>query len=420
MLNQSEKAKFILALHKHSLAAFDTGGGVVGGGGAGGFLPNLSGSLTAQNTYQAGNPYDPSTLSSAVGNTNQVYGQEQGLGTQLAAEAAGTGPNPAAQLTENAMQQNTASANAVAQSQRGVNPGLAARDASMASTNANQVAAGQGAALAQQQQVTATGEEAGLLGQEGQQQQTQQSLYNNANEYAQGINSSVSQNNANSVNKTGGGILGGVSAGISSLFAKGGFVSRYADGGGVQLPNVALPNLSNASALAAPATPLFTMPKKSGAGGGTAGGVASDDSVNAYTSGQQDTDNAADFGPQLPAAGAGPMAGGSSLLEAAALSKGGPVSHIGNMLKSGKFSPKLAARGGDVKATTPSQKATVPGNSFKNDKIPTLLSQGEEVLPRNVMQSKDPVKAAADFVRAEMAKRGLSALHGLKRGGKSA
>ncbi len=76
----------------------------------------------------------------------------------------------------------------------------------------------------------------------------------------------------------------------------------------------------------------------------------------------------------------------------------------------------MAARGGDVDfrnggkvaATKPSERATKPGNSYANDKVKALLSEGEVVLPRSVMQSKDPARSAADFVMKVLAKRKVS------------
>lgn len=65
--------------------------------------------------------------------------------------------------------------------------------------------------------------------------------------------------------------------------------------------------------------------------------------------------------------------------------------------------------GGKVSATKPSEKAVKPGNSYANDKVKALLSEGEVVLPRSVMQSEAPVRNAADFVRKVLAKRGVKA-----------
>jgi hypothetical protein len=70
----------------------------------------------------------------------------------------------------------------------------------------------------------------------------------------------------------------------------------------------------------------------------------------------------------------------------------------------------MAARGGvaqdgTVKAGSPAQKATKPGNAYSNDKVPAMLSEGEVVLPRSVMQSGNPERSAADFVAKVMARR---------------
>lgn len=43
--------------------------------------------------------------------------------------------------------------------------------------------------------------------------------------------------------------------------------------------------------------------------------------------------------------------------------------------------------------------AAVPGDSKKNDTVKAMLSPGEEVLPRSVTQSSDPVSKAAQFVK---------------------
>lgn len=64
--------------------------------------------------------------------------------------------------------------------------------------------------------------------------------------------------------------------------------------------------------------------------------------------------------------------------------------------------------GGNVKAKKPEEKATKQGNSYSNDKIPAVLSEGEVVIPRSIMQSKDPVRASADFVSKVLAKRKAS------------
>lgn len=49
-------------------------------------------------------------------------------------------------------------------------------------------------------------------------------------------------------------------------------------------------------------------------------------------------------------------------------------------------------------------KAQVKGDSLKNDTVPDTLEEGGVVIPRSVMQSSDPAKKAAAFVKAVMAR----------------
>lgn len=89
----------------------------------------------------------------------------------------------------------------------------------------------------------------------------------------------------------------------------------------------------------------------------------------------------------------------------------GPKSKVGMHLKN----PIKFAQGGmaqpihgetfAAKGKVIPGKAKVSGNSLKNDNVPALLSPGEVVIPRSVMNSKDPVKNAAQFIAAVMAKK---------------
>lgn len=74
--------------------------------------------------------------------------------------------------------------------------------------------------------------------------------------------------------------------------------------------------------------------------------------------------------------------------------------------KGGMAKKRDFTSGGNVKASNEKQKAVKSGNSYDNDKIPAMLSEGEVVIPRDVMQGKDPIRGAADFVAKVMAKRG--------------
>lgn len=93
---------------------------------------------------------------------------------------------------------------------------------------------------------------------------------------------------------------------------------------------------------------------------------------------------------------------------AQALQKGitGLGSAIADQMSKGGMAKKHDYRGGgNVKAHTPAQKAVKAGNSYSNDKIPAVLSEHEIVLPRDVTLSKDPVRAAGEFVAKVLAKR---------------
>ncbi len=85
----------------------------------------------------------------------------------------------------------------------------------------------------------------------------------------------------------------------------------------------------------------------------------------------------------------------------------GPSSSYGRFIhgRSAMAEGGLASTGGHVAAQSPTQKAVKSGNSYANDKVPAMLSEGEIVIPRDVAMSADPIKASADFVSKVLAKR---------------
>jgi len=50
--------------------------------------------------------------------------------------------------------------------------------------------------------------------------------------------------------------------------------------------------------------------------------------------------------------------------------------------------------------------AAVPGDSYANDTVPAMLSPGEVVIPKHIMESSNPSKNAAKFVAALLARKG--------------
>lgn len=99
----------------------------------------------------------------------------------------------------------------------------------------------------------------------------------------------------------------------------------------------------------------------------------------------------------MPTAGAAPTGawtGGQILAQ-----PHGPSSILGQWFHGNQESMKS---GGVV----PGQ-AQLSGDHPQNDTVPTMLSPGEVVIPKSIMEGKKPAEAAARFVRAVMAKKGM-------------
>lgn len=320
---------------------------------------NVSGGLQQQQAF-----LNALQAQGGVGNLANVYHQMQSV-------ANGTGPNPAqAQLNE-ATRQNVNNQAALMASQRGAgaNAGLIARQAAMQGANTQQQAAGQAATLGALQQLGALNQLGGIAqNQIGNQAGALQGL----NQFGlQGqsnvLNSIAQQNNANvgmqsNVNNTNaqiqgqvagqqGNLLSGTVGAIGSIFgfSKGGMV-----------------------------------PQKMAAGGPVSGfGQYMNGSVEAPSPSLGQAYGAEMETPPAPA----PASSGSS----------DGSSSAGSLAKLAMMA--FASNGGKING-----KASVKGDSLKNDTVPAMLSPGEVVIPRHVMESEDPVSNAAKFVQAVMAK----------------
>lgn len=394
--------------------------------------------------------------------TNQAYGQAQlGLGqqqaflnalqgqngianqssvfNQLQGVANGTGPNPALQQLQNTTGQNVASQAALMAGQRGsgANAGLLARQAAQQGAGIQQQAVGQGAALQAQQQLNALGQLQGIAGQQvGQQanaltgynqaaQSEQQNLlnalaqFNNANvsntANQNSTNAQIQGQNASGQQSLFGGLLNGASTAlagpIGNLFkaaapavassgaataigdavpmiaagAHGGIIQKYADGG-----------MAEQFFSQPPPQPVAPVGPQSNAGKFLFGSAPSQQSANDPNPFQSMGQNNA--GAQsLNKAGNSAGSGIGGLL-------GKGISAIGSLFAEGGpiNGEMLAAQGKMVPG-----KAEVKGDSLKNDKVPAVLSPGEVVIPRSVMQSGDPVANSAKFVQAIMAKQNM-------------
>lgn len=366
-MDAATKAKFVIALHKHSLQALSFGGTTSGG------LLGIPGALTVQNDYQA-----------QAQNAGDVNAQQNMLYQQLAGEAAGGGPNPAQmQYQQNA--QNIAQQQAQNYSaNRALNPGLAARMAGNTGANVEQAAASQAATQQAQQQIAAQQQLVGLTGQE-----------QAGSMAAQQINAGTAQNNANAVNSTQKGILSAL-PGIGSLFAEGGEVHKAVKmaGGGFAVPQApvyAPINMQN---------PVLNKPEDQGGKDSNSSGPQSGVGkiLNGIMAGGGGADSAA--------AGAGDSGMASMAVMAA---RGGAIQSAPGIDLKNSAPASLMKKGGAVKAQAPSQKSKVKDDSLKNDKVPALLSEGEIVIPRHITEHPQAPKKAAEFVQAVLNKRRMKA-----------
>lgn len=382
----------------------------IGGSKGGSFSASSAPLLQGVNTDQTNQAYNQSQVGlgqqqdflralqaqNGIGNQQSVFDQQQALAGQLQGLANGTGPNPALQQLQNTTGQNVATQAALMAGQRGsgANAGLLARQAAMQGAGLQQQAVGQGAALSAQQQIAgmqALQQQQGMLGNLASSQVAQQgnaltgynqaaqseqqnllgglSNYNNAQ-----VGSTSSQNSANAgiqgqVAKGQQDLLGGVFKGAGAIFgmASGGMVPKYADGGSVGMQS----NVGRFLYNSAPSQSLDPM----------------NTSAPVHIPQFEDTNLSPSKMFSAP----------SSLSTSAGMDAS---SGMGDTIAMGATGGMLK-RGGAVPG-----KASIRGDSLKNDTVPAMLSPGEVVIPRHVMQSTDPVSNAAKFVQAILAKNG--------------
>lgn len=385
--------------------------GGVNFGSIGDQIHNTASGLTPQNDFRATAPLDvaglQSQLTQSQGNLGQIQGSQGALAQALLAQSQGQGPNPAQAMLNQQTNQNIKQNAGMIASQKGINPALATRLASQNAANMSQQAAGQGAVLGAQQQLAAQGNLANVYGQQANQNLQNASmsgqLANQSSLGAQGITGGVMAQNAAANQNTQSGLMGAI-PGIGALFKnKGGEIPKMAGGGQVSASQQIAQGMLQQAGVPYWATGV-------GKGDVSKGMTGLKDM---FTSG-----GGAEGGGGLMAGGAGDAMGGS-LGTGGALEGIGPAAimaaaHGGSVPKhlhpiaqiyhpnfQAKGTAQLKSKGGDVPG-----KAKVKGDSPKNDTVKTMLSPGEVVIPRSVMQSDDPVKGAADFVANELKKNG--------------
>lgn len=339
-----------------------------------------------------------------LGNQSQVYNQLQGI-------AAGTGPNPAQAMLAQSTGANVANQAALMAGQRGAagNAGMIARQAGQQGGALQQQAAGQAATLQANQSLNAINSAGGMANvqagnQIGQtnanvqaQQAEQQALlnaqtaYNNSQVGMQGninsANANLAQTQMQGQQGLIGGVLGGAGAGLKALFADGGMAE--------ETPNTPAQAPSGAQS-------KFGQFLRAGGNqmADSSGSLAQMGGSSAGTKGLNQ--GASQFSEGLTSAIAGKPAGPA----APTIMAGEPYMPNAMMAARGGMTHDYRS-GGGVNAKNPNEKAVKSGNSYANDKIPAVLSEGEVVIPRSVMQGKDPVNDSARFVQAVLAKKGM-------------
>jgi hypothetical protein len=368
-------------------------------------------------------------------NQSQVYNQYQNL-------AAGQGPNPAQAMLNQATGQNVSNQAALMAGQRGAgsNVGLMARQAGQQGAQIQQQAAGQGASMQAQQALNAIGQAGGMantmasnqIGQTNanvQAQQNEQNMLLNANQAQNNIQGQLANTGMQGQQKVVGGLMN--AAGLVGGLAEGGEVSGSAFG-----PQSMFGQFVTSGS---PSTPSF--------GGDNSGGQIGDKwgkkqkkqkTADDPMAGAQDITPTSDV-PRIPAAAHGGQIKGVHKVNIPTATPFLGESKAGEMVRESDIHPNKMkeaksehhrvlgemkampkpkiqgiAKGGNVGSQlkagghVPGQ-AQVKGNDYKNDTVKALLSPGEVVIPRSVMQGKDPVRGAAEFVRSVMAKKGKRA-----------
>jgi len=199
-----------------------------------------------------------------------------------------------------------------------------------------------------------------------------------------------------------GGSSGGLGKGIASIAAlaaaKGGMVPKYAAGG----------PLDFSASFVAPASSA-----SSGPGGGSAVNLPQFQNAKWLQQDKDKKQKPASQQPQQPMT----TTGQADPWEIGGGMAGGPMDATSNYGVSpdgdmaGNESIELAAKGGWMgmrKGGNVPGKPKVDHDSYSNDTVKAMLSPGEVVLPLHVMNSEDPASAAAEFVKAIVAKHGKS------------
>lgn len=367
----------------------------------------------SQNSMQAQqNLLSALQAQNGLGNQSQVYNQYQNI-------ASGNGPNPAQAMLNQATGANVANQAALMAGQRGAgaNVGLMARQAAQQGANLQQQAAGQGASMQAQQALGALGQAGGMantmagnqIGQTNantQAAQNEQNMLLNAQSAHNNVMGSLANTTMQGQQALIGGAMNAAGAGAGMKKAFGGPIGNYDEGGAVGGSAFGPQSMFGQFVNSGPSSSMQTGPN-AGAEALQKGmsGLGSKKSTNPMAGASNPI---SDAGVSGGAADAGIGTGDLTRLGA---SRGGKVPAMVSpgerFLKPGEA--KAVAKGQADPMQVGQQvpgKAKVKGDSYKNDIVPAKLDVGGVVIPKSIMESKNPAKGAADFVRSVMAKKG--------------
>ena len=386
--------------------------------------------------YGAQTAQQQANLQAANAGQTALLGQLQNI-------SQGNGPNPAQAMLAQQTGQNMAQQGALQAGQRGAsqNVGLIARNAGQQGAQIQQQAAGQGATMQAQQQLGALGQQAGVLGQQGQQAVGGLGAYESAINAANQVNAGSAAQRA----QFGQGFGGGLLQGVGSMIAEGGYAEDapkvHFDDGGMASDNGSsfigqfLSNMGGGSTNSATGTKqnkglakglLSSVFSKSTTLNPTTG--ASSLGANAtYNQSLTPFGNSLQNAPGMAAGNAGfaggaADAGGAAAADASAGAAGGADAAELLAAEGGRV-PALVSPGehkvprDSVRAVANGKvsplkvgetfpgKPKVKGNSYSNDILPRKLAAGDVIIPNKIMQSKNPERGAAEFVRDVLAKK---------------
>lgn len=352
---------------------------------------------------------------------------QQNLAQMYFNQANGAGPNPAQAELNQATGQNIAQQAALVAGTRGgaTNAGLIARENAQQGAATQQSAVGQAATLNAQQQLAAESNLQNLSANQIAQGTSATQGLNNAQQNEQGIlqGANTSLNNANvsqqsNINSTNAAVATGNAntaaktvSGIGNAIVGGALGLAFADGG--EVSEDAMP---------------WHKARKMATGGVVGQQTAAPVSYvgqwlnsNVQTSGPTlqpgqaiDTSgaNPFDFKAKDKKAATLPSTTGAQLASNTAADVGGDaIAEVagdpGEMASNIMYSAHggLMKRGGKVDAKGKDEKAVKGGDSYANDKIPAMLSQGEFVIDRETMKDPGPMGQMARALAQHISKR---------------